>query len=444
MDKNEQITTSFLSQNFDSKIFATTLDFYDMPRRKKASLNYINNCVLLGNNLNSALDTSASAKSTENDNLKQETKQMDASAEHSRQRKPRIDAVDLFCGAGGLTYGLHQAGISVKAGVDLDSACKYAYEENNHAEFIQKSVTDITLEDISKHFSKGAIKLLAGCAPCQTFSTYSLKRRAAESQNVNGRWFLLKEFARMVTLLKPELVTMENVPGLADQDVFESFKQTLKKEGYYVSAQIVDCVQYGIPQKRHRLVLLASKLGEIRLLSPEECNVKPQTVRDAIGGLPMLESGQKNATDPLHQCSRLSPLNLQRIRASKPGGTWRDWPECLVAKCHLKDTGCTYGSVYGRMSWDEPSPTMTTQFYGFGNGRFGHPDQDRAISLREGALLQTFPIDYQFIPAGQLMNLRQVGKMIGNAVPVKLGEIIGRSLVQHVKDNKQIRKKRGA
>jgi len=405
-------------------------------------MNYIKDSDLEDINVTITSTPFASLISTQNDNINQDMTEMTESTTHRRLKEPQIDAVDLFCGAGGLTYGLRQAGISVKAGVDLDKACQFAYEENNHAEFIPKSVTELGLEDIQKHFSKGAIKLLAGCAPCQTFSTYSLKRRATESQNVSGRWFLLKEFARMVSLLKPELVTMENVPGLAVQGVFEDFKQTLRNEGYQISAQVVDCVQYGIPQKRHRLVLLASKLGEIRLLSPEECDVTTKTVRDAIGGLPRLESGEKNATDSLHQCSRLSPLNLQRIRASKPGGTWRDWPNGLVAKCHLKDTGCTYGSVYGRMSWDEPSPTMTTQFYGFGNGRFGHPEQDRAISLREGALLQTFPIDYQFIPSGKLVNLRQVGKMIGNAVPVKLGEIIGRSLVRHVKDYKQTRKKR--
>ena len=353
------------------------------------------------------------------------------------QRKPIvpfIDAVDLFCGAGGLTYGLKKAGIKVQAGVDLDESCRYAYEFNNQAEFISKSVTDINLDDIREYFGKGSLKLLAGCAPCQTFSTYSLKRREAESQKADGRWFLLNEFARIVGLLNPELVTMENVPGLEEQNVFGDFKNTLTRLGYHVSHQVVDCVTYGIPQRRHRLVLLASKLGEIHLMTPEECHAKQQTVRDAIGDLPTLKAGGKDPKDPMHQCSCLSPLNLKRIQASKPGGSWRDWPKELIADCHKKDTGCTYGSVYGRMSWDEPSPTMTTQFYGFGNGRFGHPEQDRAISLREGALLQTFPRKYQFMPKGALINQRAIGRMIGNAVPVKLGEIIGRSLMRHVQN----------
>ena len=181
-------------------------------------------------------------------------------------------------------------------------------------------------------------------------------------------------------------------------------------------------------------MLLASKLGEIHLLTPEESGTRRQTVRDAIGELPPLEAGGKDPHDPLHQCSMLSPLNLRRIQASRPGGTWHDWPEELIAECHKKDTGSTYGSVYGRMRWDEPSPTMTTQFYGFGNGRFGHPEQDRAISLREGALLQTFPRKYQFMPKGALINQRAIGRMIGNAVPVRLGEIIGRSLMRHVQN----------
>ena len=362
---------------------------------------------------------------------------MKASSTHRSQEMRGIDAVDLFCGAGGLTYGLSQAGIEVKAGVDLDRACQYAYEKNNRAKFIFKSVTELTKQDLQGYFGAGKLKLLAGCAPCQTFSTYSLKTRSAESQNAHGRWFLLNEFARMVELLLPELVTMENVPGLAEQNVFENFKNTLKQLDYKVDHTIVDCVEYGIPQKRRRLVLLASRLGNIRLLTPKECNAKPLTVRDAIGEQPPLEAGGKDPSDPMHQCSRLSPLNMRRIRASKQGSSWRDWPEELIAKCHKKDSGSTYGSVYGRMCWDEPSPTMTTQFYGFGNGRFGHPEQDRAISLREGALLQTFPKSYQFTPKGQAMNQRVVGRMIGNAVPVKLGKVIGDSIMQHIKNLQQ-------
>ncbi|MEH1955437.1 DNA cytosine methyltransferase [Nostoc sp.] len=143
-------------------------------------------------------------------------------------------------------------------------------------------------------------------------------------------------------------------------------------------------------------------------------------------------AGQASKTDRLHQCSKLSPLNLQRIRASKPGGTWRDWSKDLIAKCHTKTSGKNYSGVYGRMEWDQPSPTITTQCFGFGNGRFGHPEQDRAISLREAALLQTFPADYEFVATDEPVVFAHVGRLIGNAVPVKLGKVIAQSILQHI------------
>jgi DNA (cytosine-5)-methyltransferase 1 len=135
----------------------------------------------------------------------------------------------------------------------------------------------------------------------------------------------------------------------------------------------------------------------------------------------------------MHRCSS-PPLNLARIRASKPGGTWKDWPEHLVAKCHTKSTGRTYPGVYGRMAWDEPSQTITTQYFGFGNGRFGHPEQDRGISLREGALLQSFPAGYEFVAHGRPVEISVIGRLIGNAVPVSLGRAIGESLRNHVSE----------
>jgi len=127
----------------------------------------------------------------------------------------------------------------------------------------------------------------------------------------------------------------------------------------------------------------------------------------------------------------LSPLNLRRIKASRPGGTWRNWPPELQAACHRKTTGATYPSVYGRMEWDRPAPTITTQCFGYGNGRFGHPEQDRAISLREAAMLQTFPEMYAFAPPGASIKFNKMGRLIGNAVPVRLGEVIAQSLIGH-------------
>jgi DNA (cytosine-5)-methyltransferase 1 len=157
-------------------------------------------------------------------------------------------------------------------------------------------------------------------------------------------------------------------------------------------------------------------------------------VRGAIADLPPLHAGEKDAIDPLHAACSLSRTNLARIRASQPGGTWRDWPIKLLAGCHKRSSGATYPSVYGRMEWDKPAPTITTLCYGYGNGRFGHPDQDRAISLREAATLQTFPRNYRFEPDGQRIRFSVVGRLIGNAVPVRLGEVIGQSLLCHLRN----------
>ena len=340
-----------------------------------------------------------------------------------------IQAIDLFCGAGGLTCGLRRAGVQVRAGIDLDPACKFAYEDNNDAEFLLKSVEELTGKGLAKHFENPERTLLAGCAPCQPFSLY----RQGKCDETDGRWHLLKSFQRLALEMMPDFITMENVPRLAEQRVFEEFKAALERVGYQVWAEVVDISEYGVPQERERLVLLASLLGPITLL--EAKRRYPRTVKQAIGKLPRLRAGQMDKRDPIHQAAGLSPLNLTRIRASKPGGTWRDWPENLVAACHRKKSGKTYPSVYGRMVWDSPSPTITTQFYGFGNGRFGHPEQNRGLSLREGALLQSFPRTYRFVEPGKPIEFTKVGRLIGNAVPVKLAEAIGRSFLEHAEQH---------
>ncbi|MDG3414253.1 DNA cytosine methyltransferase [Vibrio parahaemolyticus] len=201
----------------------------------------------------------------------------------------------------------------------------------------------------------------------------------------------------------------------------------LKKLGYHVHEQEVFCPEFGIPQTRTRLVLLASLHSEVPLI---EITHEPQefvSVRDTIEHLPPIQAGEADPDDPLHRCSRLNDINLRRIQASRPRGSWKDWPMELRAKCHTKDTGKGYASVYGRMVWDAPSPTLTTQCYGFGNGRFGHPVQDRAISLREAAILQSFPSYYQFVKEGGRYEMSTLGRMIGNAVPVRLGKVVGES-----------------
>lgn len=340
----------------------------------------------------------------------------------------RIKGVDLFCGVGGLTHGLRRSGVEVSLGVDLDAACEFPFTANNEASFSCQSVTDLSGKHLKDALRGADVTLLAGCAPCQPFSTYSQSWASPEDE----RWDLLSHFARLVKETRPDLVTMENVPKLTKMDVFERFLDVLDSQGYATWFKVVNCADYGVPQGRQRLVLLASKLGHIELIKPTTPARRQRTVRQALANLPPIEAGEVNLKDPLHQAPDLSALNLRRIKASKPGGTWRDWPKALVAQCHTKSSGKTFPGVYGRMAWDEPSPTITTQYYGFGNGRFGHPEQDRALSLREGAILQSFPKSYRFVPKGHPIHKKTLGRLIGNAVPVKLGEAIGKSLINHV------------
>lgn len=341
-----------------------------------------------------------------------------------------ITAVDLFCGAGGLTRGLLNTGIRVTHGVDFDSNCKYAFEKNNEgAEFVGISVVDLPGDKLNEWFGEAEIKLLAGCAPCQPFSKYSSTRKSEDD-----KWMLLKEFQRLIEDSNPDLVTMENVPQLRTHSIFIKFVKSLKAQGYNIDYKVVHCAQYGLPQMRRRLVLVGSKFGEISILKPQLTPANYITVKDAIGHLPKLKAGEKNPNDSMHFSASLNDINLKRIIHSKPGGTWRDWPEHLRAKCHTKKTGSTYASVYGRMEWEKPSPTITTQSYGFGNGRFGHPEQNRALSLREAAILQSFPDSYDFFEPGTETSTRTICTMIGNAVPVKLGEVVGESFKLHLSE----------
>ena len=352
------------------------------------------------------------------------------------KKKPAIAAAaaDLFCGAGGLTRGLLDAGISVVAGYDIDPVCKYAYEHNNkRAKFHLKSVTELTAAELAAHYPAGHVRILAGCAPCQPFSKYTQGQALEEKK----QWPLLNEFGRLVREADIDIVSMENVPELQRHGIFGNFLDMLTLNGFHftqdVESRVVYCPDYGIPQVRERLVLIASRLGPIEVIPPTHKR-KPLTVAEAIGHLPALDAGATDPIDEMHRCSRLSARNFERIQCSTPGGTWRDWPRRLVSKCHKKKTGKTYPGVYGRMEWTKPSPTVTTQFFGFGNGRFGHPVQDRAISLREGAILQSFPMDYQFVKPGDDHCFKTIGRLIGNAVPVRLGEVVGRTIRKHLEE----------
>ncbi|OJW77579.1 MAG: DNA (cytosine-5-)-methyltransferase [Bacteroidetes bacterium 46-16] len=346
------------------------------------------------------------------------------------KKQLKISAIDLFCGIGGLTHGLKKAGIKVRAGIDLDTNCKYAYEINNDAQFIGADITTIKGSELNKFWEDNEIPVLVGCAPCQPFSAHSNKIKDKE----NGeKWNLINQFLRIVKETNPTILSMENVPNLSNQIVFKDFIKKLEKIGYNISYKNVYCPDYGLPQKRRRLVLLASQLGEISLIPPTHKPENYKTVRDAIGDLERIKNGEKSKKDKLHFTATLSEINLKRITASKPNGTWEDWNEDLKLKCHKKKSGKTYKSVYGRMAWDEPSPTITTQFYNYGTGRFGHPIQNRALTIREASILQSFPPGYKFIEEEKEIVLTRIGTHIGNAVPVELGYVIGRSIIEHLK-----------
>lgn len=340
----------------------------------------------------------------------------------------KIAAIDLFCGIGGLTYGLSKSGINVVAGIDLDESCKFAYERNNHGIFIHKSVNEVTSEEIDELFGDTDIKILVGCAPCQPFSTHQKNKKNRSSHK---DWGLLYDFLRLVEQTSPQIVSMENVPELRKERVFADFVDNLKLQGYSVKFKIHDASDYGVAQRRKRLLLLASKFGDIEFAESHE---KKLTVKDVIFKIDKIKAGiTNNKKDRLHISPMLTDINIKRIKQSKQGGSWHDWDEELLPNCYKKTSGQSYKSVYGRMSWDDVAPTLTTQFINYGTGRFGHPEQDRAISLREGALLQSFPIEYQFIDEDEKINMRKIARQIGNAVPPKLGEHIGKSVLRHLK-----------
>lgn len=340
---------------------------------------------------------------------------------------PTIGAVDLFCGIGGLTYGLRSSGIDVVAGFDLDESCKFAYEANNgEGTFICKNVGDVTGAEIKGLLENFDVKVLVGCAPCQPFSTH---RKDKKHRERHKDWGLLAQFGRLAREVMPDYISMENVPELVKESIFTDFVATLEELNYSVTYNVVRAEEYGVPQRRRRLLLLAAKEGAVSLIDPTNDDEHVITVRDAIGGLPPVEAGGVCEGDPLQTASVLTEVNMRRIRASKPNGTWRDWPEELRLDCHKKKSGVTYPSVYGRMAWDETAPTITTQFYCYGTGRFGHPEQDRALTLREGAILQSFPADYTFVKQGEKICRKSIARHIGNAVPPKLGEAVGRSII---------------
>lgn len=342
--------------------------------------------------------------------------------------KNGIIAVDFFCGAGGLTRGLLDAGIEVKKGYDNDINLKDTYEKNNRgSKFICSDVSKIRGVDVLKGLNlKKNYLLLAGCAPCQPFSSM-LRAREKEDKRKN----LLLEFGRLISEIEPDFVFVENVPGLKNgkgKNIFKLFEDIIKKAEYFFISDILDAKDYGVPQKRRRLVLLASKHNEVKIPKkthgPENGKLPYETVRKTILKYPVIRAGSKHKKIINHDARALSELNIERLKyIGKDGGTRIDLPENLRLECHKKHSGHT--DVYGRMKWDDVSPTLTCKCTSLSNGRFGHPTQTRAISVREAAAIQTFKDNYIFY--GTLI---ENSKWVGNAVP----PLFAKSIIEGIKN----------
>lgn len=337
-----------------------------------------------------------------------------------------MKAVDFFCGAGGLTRGLLDAGIKVIAGFDRDERCCHTYEHNNPGvRFIAADIREMGLKDLSANsrLRKYDDVLFAGCAPCQPFS--SQRKGNGDRQDTT----LLCEFGRIVEDALPGYVLVENVPGIAKVRGFSTFRrflQMLETKGYSYVYDILDAKRFGVPQNRRRLVLLASRHLHPSLPQPKYGDsFRPfMTVRQAISHFPAIRAGECHKDIPNHVAASIEALNLERLRHTPhDGGDRRSWPIHLRLECH-KGNYEGHTDVYGRMAWDRPAPALTGRCHSISNGRYGHPEQDRAISLREAAAIQSFPDGYVFFGSK-----KHVAMQIGNAVPVRLAEHIGKHII---------------
>lgn len=342
-----------------------------------------------------------------------------------------LKAVDFFCGAGGMSLGLLNAGIKVLAGVDNAADCRKTYESNiNGAKFIKHDICTLSapsLEDRLNIRPDDPSLVFAGCSPCQFWSKIRTDKTKSERTA-----FLLKQFQKFIRHFRPGFVVIENVPGLyrrTTESILPGFFEFLGRNGYSWADGIINANHYGVPQNRIRYLLVATRLvREVTL--PPVADDNPVTVQDFIGtnhGFKSIQAGYRDDNDFQHWASDLSDENLRRIKVTpKSGGdrsAWKDDKSLQIPAYQGKDD--IFRDVYGRMYWDRPAPTITTRFNSLSNGRFGHPEEDRAISIREGAALQTFPASFVFHGT----NLNQLAKQIGNAVPPKLALKIGQHLI---------------
>jgi DNA (cytosine-5)-methyltransferase 1 len=338
-----------------------------------------------------------------------------------------LKAIDFFCGAGGMSYGLARSGVKILAGIDCDPTCKATYEHNNKpARFLERDIA--MLHPIELATELGVERndddlILVGCSPCQFWSKINTDKTKSQKSA-----FLLREFERFVDWFNPGFVVIENVPGLLTkkrQTILPQFKNFLESNGYAFAHAVINANRYGVPQKRKRYLLIATRLLE-KIELPKGRKNPRLIVRNFLGvknGFRRISAGHKDKTQFLHTTAKLSANNLRRMQTTpKNGGTrasWKDDPDLQIEAYEGKDE--IFRDVYARMYWDKPAPTITTRFNSFSNGRFGHPTQNRAISLREGATLQTFPKSYVFKATNEFTIARQ----IGNAVPPALAKRLG-------------------
>lgn len=340
---------------------------------------------------------------------------------------PEMKAIDFFCGAGGMSYGLQSAGIQVLAGIDNSKECRDTYTANvTGAKFIQHDIGTLSAPELGRRLDlkPGDPEVLfAGCSPCQFWS--KIRTDKTKSQRTAQ---LLRHFQKFIKYFSPGFVLVENVPGLyrrTSESILPAFLEFLDCEGYVWSDGVVNANHYGVPQKRMRYLLLATRLSETICLPEPEIN--PNLTVDAFigvkNGFQKIAAGHQDTTPRLHSAAILSRKNLERISLTEKSGgnrmAWRDDPHLQIPAYEGRDH--IFRDVYGRMYWDRPAPTITTRFNSLSNGRFGHPDEDRAISIREGATLQTFPICYRF----HVSNNNVAARQIGNAVPPEMARRIG-------------------
>jgi DNA (cytosine-5)-methyltransferase 1 len=347
-----------------------------------------------------------------------------------------IRAIDFFCSGGGMSYGMQQAGIKILAGIDFDKNCEETYKSNiKGAEFIHADVFNLKESELKKRLSlkKNDDNLVfIGCSPCQFWSIINTtKEKSTKSKD------LLKEFRRFVEYFIPGYVVVENVPGVLrkkEESGLEDFINWLKNNGYKVHFKVHEVSEYGVPQHRTRFTLIANRVTG-KELEPIKIDGKKITVRDVLGeknGFSKVEAGHKDDTPFMHTVAGLEQINIKRLVLTKEdGGTRLSYAdnEELVPDCH-KNNKTNFKDTYGRMWWDRPAPTITTKFYSISNGRFAHPEENRAISLREGAVLQSFPKVYIF----KAKSIANTARMIGNAVPPKYAEAIGKAIVNSKND----------